>query len=419
MWSEKHELILDRKTVFGESIYGCELDSLFNYDFFQTIMYRINPYNIRHLDFSDYRARLEENSNECLLFLSLYCPNLERLILNGLLRSEDFRIYEESFKLMCSNCTKLQEIDLSLSNINDANLSVLFSNCKFLNSINLAFCSSITGDCFWNHDLAFKKVKIEECTNLKEENIFCLLDKNKKNIEILTINNQLISNPLLYHILNHMPKLESLELHVCGLERIGSSSLNHLNELNIFHSLHTLDLSYSYGNDELMSFILQYCSSLKNLVLNNCEMLTDKMFWLRQINSPLEKLNLYSIGITDLTLKSLKQCASSLKWLKLMGCFELTSEGVANALHNLTSLIYLDVRFTTIDNHVIDKILELNFQHPIYIRCQGSAVNLDSEYESKYKMFKQVKIHEAILRNYIVLKKDYLVVEVDTDKETI
>jgi hypothetical protein len=131
------------------------------------------------------------------------------------------------------------------------------------------------------------------------------------------------------------------------------------------------------------------------------------------INAPLEKLNMFSLLITDLTLASLQQVAGSLQWLKIMGCIELTNEGIANALGQLSHLVYFDVRFTAIDNLVIDKALSLKLSHSMHILCQGSCVNVDTERDYPFES----EVFEHFFRNYVVLKYGLLTIEADTDRE--
>jgi hypothetical protein len=217
----------------------------------------------------------------------------------------------------------------------------------------------------------------------------------------------------MYLITNGLSKLDILEVRVYGFECLMSNSLKFINELNLLRNLSTLDLSYSMGDDSIFALILCKCCSLKTLILNNCENVTDKAFTSMPINSPLEKLNMFSLSITDSTLFALQQVASSLKWLKIMGCIDLTNKGIANAMDKLHKLVYYDVRFTAIDNLVIDKALSLNRDHPVYILCQGSCVNVDAEGGYPFKR----QIFEHFFRNFVILKYGFLTIEADTDRE--
>ena len=372
----------------------------------------MNAKNLKHLDFSDYKTNLESHANECLDVISKNCPNLNNVSFSGILKNQDFKIYEASFHFFTQNCFKLREIELTFCTINDSSMCILFQNCPHLSSLNISFCTAITGICFESMTQLLEKFFLEDCSLLKDECIFLALSKIKNSVKHLSMNNKIVSNNVLYFVMNNLSKLEILELEVYGFESLISTNLKCINEFNLLRSMHTLDLSYSMGDDRIFAFILCYCCSLKNLILNNCGNVSDLTFTSLKINAPLEKLNLFSVAISNLSLSALEQVASTLKWLKVMGCIELTNEGIANALINLPGLVYYDVRFTAIDNLVVDKALSLTLDHPIYILCQGSCVNVDN---ADYP-FEQ-KVYEHFFRNFVILRYGLLTIEADTDKE--
>jgi hypothetical protein len=87
--------------------------------------------------------------------------------------------------------------------------------------------------------------------------------------------------------------LECLEIFGFGFEQINQNDMNRLK----FKNLERLDLSGSNNNDLTVASVLKNCLSLKQLDLTYCKNLTDKMFQIYDINSPIEDLNLSFINV--------------------------------------------------------------------------------------------------------------------------
>lgn len=417
----KRELILNRQTVFGrDDSYSDSIDELFDKDLLKTILLRVSKENIKRLDLSNYRSFLEPEATECLEIIGEFCPNLEAICFNGLLKKDNFQsLYADSFGLFAQSCSNLHDVDLSLSSIDDQSLVVLFRSCQKLDSLNISFCSLITGQCFESlGEICFHRLQIEECSQLKNEYLMLVLRQSRNSIRHLSLNNQLVSIDIIYFILYDLIKLAYLEMKVVGFEALASTSVHKFNEFRFLKALTSLDLSYSWCDDRILAYILCHCQSLTSLVLNNCGNVSDETFTRMPIRAPLEKLNLFSLTITDVSLNSIvDQLYGSIKWLKLMGCIELSSEAMVNALQNLESLEYFDIRYTAADNLIIEKAIELDLSSRphVFILCQGSAVCVDDEPYKSYPF--QKKTVEHFFRNYVILKHNHLEIQADTIKE--
>jgi hypothetical protein len=163
VWCSRNELILNRKHIFGDSRFASQMDEIFNFEMFESILYRMNPANLKKIDFSDYKSRLESDGNECLDLLSKNCPNLTHVSFNGLLKKNNFKLNEACFRNFTISCSKLTDIDLSSCCITDSSMVDVFSNCSNLEYLNLFGCSQLTGVCFENMTQSLVKLVLEEC----------------------------------------------------------------------------------------------------------------------------------------------------------------------------------------------------------------------------------------------------------------
>ena len=50
--------------------------------------------------------------------------------------------------------------------LNDSTVTEIFNNCKQLETIDMSYCRSITGECFYSAPSTLKNIIIDECNNV-------------------------------------------------------------------------------------------------------------------------------------------------------------------------------------------------------------------------------------------------------------
>jgi Leucine-rich repeat (LRR) protein len=110
------------------------------------------------------------------------------------------------------------------------------------------------------------------------------------------MNHKACSGNLLSYIVNNLKQLQSLELTGTGFDEVSTEELERV-DFGLLKSLRWLDLSGSKNCNKIVSKILQRCESLKRLDISSCKELTDDMFKVNRIVSPIEELNISFLNV--------------------------------------------------------------------------------------------------------------------------
>lgn len=377
VWKSKKILILNDKKVYDSyshksTNFGFECRPDFNFKAFRQIMNKNIGTNLMHLDLSEYSSKLDHRVNDCIKSIGENCPNLTFVNLSRL-NFSNFSITK-----MVKYCKKLKEINLAYcSRVSDSTVGRIFRYCKDLEIINLTFCHTLYGKCFESVNENLKSICLDQCENISDEYFLVLFNRSKQLTSFSLKRTTQCASHILVYMIHNLLKLETLYLSGSGFDSLSSFSLENV-KFDQLKNLTKLDLSFSNGDNKVLSCILKSCKNLKYLDLNNCSKLTDEMFTLTDsIKAPLEDLNLSMIKqLTDVSLEILiSQISYSLKVLKIKGCDKLTDEAISNTLSKLSNLNYLDIRLNShVTNLVLETALSIDYRH-IYILCYDTSVD--------------------------------------------
>lgn len=107
--------------------------------------------SIKHLNLSEYaQAFLNAESTRCFQIIADKCPNLTYLNMSKHRIQRDKHYYPPfsnyHFNRMARTLLNLNCIDLRFCPVNDSNVRCILENCKYLESIDLSYCKSLTGN---------------------------------------------------------------------------------------------------------------------------------------------------------------------------------------------------------------------------------------------------------------------------------
>lgn len=173
------------------------------------------------------------------------------------------------------------------------------------------------------------------------------------NLRILSLVLHIISNELVFYIVESLPCLVELDLedrpcfepempldlNNMGLQSLGA--LHYLTTLSIIRNRINLPVSFDEVNDLGMFFLVESCRGLESVKLGGFSKVTDAGFSL--ILHSCQKLKKFEVRnaslLSDLAFYDMQKVASSLVELRLLSCNLLTSE----ALEELSSFGKLEV----------------------------------------------------------------------------
>lgn len=298
-----------------------------------------------------------------------------------------------------ANLRKLETLDVSNTNINDANLNQITLNAgATLRSINLHRCVNLT-DAGLSH-LArcaeLRDLNISECPGLTEAGLQPLRGVCQK-LTTLNISNTNV-NP------DHIPdftELRSLTMQQCpqaddqNLSQI-AQACTQLRELDIGFCINITDvrsvanchhleklsmLHISELQNEDLNQITLNCPELKEIAISNCPHVTDnglicltRCKKLERLTAThvsgatdlgfaavsshcpeLQYLNISQTAITDPGLAVITQHSRKMRLLNVQGCSQLTDDGFQQ-IGNMPNLRYLNITNTRLTNRTLEYV---------------------------------------------------------------
>jgi hypothetical protein len=388
VWHSKQTLKLNEESIVKlTSLTSQQINrKSVNFQMYAAILNKVNSNKLLSLEIS--------TSNSSRQLLSVYdfakildlashkCTHLQSLTIKSSAKYKLEIFPNNSFAKLIRHCPNLTHVDLKNSfGLVDLSVEVLFDSCPQLKSLNLTNCNLIIGICFKKVNKALRKITLDYCSNIREENVVKMLNQNRS-LTFLSLNGVEIGPRVFYYVINNLKMLQVLRISKHDFDYMNSffSAFKETSEQFANTSLHLtkLDLSNNLGNNHLFASILKNCASLKSLNVDYCKNLSDDMFTSFGINAPLEQLHLTGLNITDTTLQTLGQIKSSLKRLVVNKCRRLTSRGLGLALERLSALEVFEVQQTLADNFVLFMALNLaRFEPKRCVRILGQETQLD------------------------------------------
>ncbi|RWS14135.1 uncharacterized protein B4U79_17945 [Dinothrombium tinctorium] len=151
------------------------------------------------------------------------------------------------------------------SNIDENGLAELFRRCPQLKHFQIKSCTAFTGHSLHSLNLNLISLSIEDCPNVKVQNLIEFISKRRFNLISFKlgrncIKTQNISNKNL--LLNAITKCSSIKELTVAIDSVNLSKIGRLKQLE------TLTIRTSSIGDEVFKAIIACCRNLKCLKLN-------------------------------------------------------------------------------------------------------------------------------------------------------
>ncbi len=388
-WKSKISLILDEENLYGKKIYVSNSNKTpLNFLLYTNTLNRFNASKIKHLE-----LRVSTNERQILSvcdlaafleIISRTCFNLAQIKLISSAKFMHDIFPNNIFIKLVQNNRNLVRVDLkNFYGIVDSSLEALFDSCPNLETLNLKNCALLIGICFKKVNHALKILKIDSCSNIEEENLIILLNRNR-NFRELAFHRFELNSKIAPGLISTLKNLEQLEITNEELNELFKLDLRRDENFNILatsNNLVKLNLSHNkIDNSKQFASILENCHLLKYLNVNYCRNLTDEMFTACSvINAPLENLLMTDLDITKVTLHALKQKKISLKKLSIRKCKKIGWRSIGNAIEDFVNLEFYDVRETHANNFLLlnAKLLtDFDQNRNINLKCQKTSVDI-------------------------------------------
>lgn len=323
--------------------------------------------------------------DESLKHISLNCPNLRKLYLNGCNLITNYGIFA-----LARNCDALETVSIPLKNVSERALSNLVKNNSGLRKL-YAYSIAVTENTI--------KVISSGCPELEKMIVYeaSLEDDQKSYADVLTdqmmrllangcrklrkltlrYNQVLVSDRSLAALAKKCRKLESFVIDYCdkdgGITDFGVCTIAHLCRnlkcLNISNGVITdvsliviadqlpfledLSLEFSEITDVGVYALMNRCEKLARLIVHNSDSIetgiTDNTACVIA-NYASDEFRSLGLGFADITDEGLKTICFNveLSFLSINGCSKLTYEGLKSCFCYLDCLWNLDISFTDI-----------------------------------------------------------------------
>eukprot|EP01041_Mallomonas_annulata_P014540 gene14540-30950_t len=301
-----------------------------------------------------------------------YCHQLTSLILNSC------NITDKAILPLAQGCTKLLKLDISdIQDITKLGLSLLAQNCSILEELNIS-ASNLNDECIFalcSGHLHLKILKMNNLTNINDIS-FKYISESFTNLEMIDIsNNQNITDESLIYLSNGCHHLKEICLYQCS--KIKDTGFENL--CKHCPLLHTIDLSngvtlqgihyiakyasnlttlhqYCINNEFDDNYFkeLSKCTSITNLNVSGCPEITDVgIQYITQSCHQITTLNIDSCkNITDISLLYIANGLPSLKELSFCGN-NITNKGLEYIGHNKCKQLNI-IRYSGI-NHITEE----------------------------------------------------------------
>jgi len=229
-----------------------------------------------HFDFSNRKIKLEDfiNFTKNYNVKSLNLSNC-RFISDSAYILEPRVFYEPTdaaIGALATNCSRLQELDVSNTYLSNSGLNLLAENChelRFLNASNVFLIldksiSFLAKKCHKLESVNLSNINITDesmtvlarnCPKLRSLNLSCCFD---------------ITDTTINAIAQNCPQLESLNISHC--EQITGNSIANLAEK--CPNLQTINVSYTDITVQILDVLIDKCPQLKLIIISNDVMAT-------------------------------------------------------------------------------------------------------------------------------------------------
>ena len=320
-----------------------------------------------------------------LKHISLNCPNVKKLILNGC-----HLITDDGVLALARNCAVLEKVSIPLRNISENALVGLVERNSQMRKL---FANSIA--------VTEKTIKMlsTKCSMLEKLIVYeaSLGDEQRSSVDVLTdrmvrilangcrklrklslrYNQVLVTDKSLTILAKRCRKLESLVIDYCdkdgGITDFGVCTIaqlcRNLKTLNISNGVITdaslvviadhlpwieeLSLEFSEITDLGVHALMNRCNKLTKLVVHNSDSLdigiTDNTACVIA-NYASDHFRSLGLGFADITDEGLRTICFNVElgFLSINGCSKLTYDGLKSCYCYLDCLWYLDISFTDI-----------------------------------------------------------------------
>lgn len=279
----------------------------------------------------NFKYNLYGTSNNDLINIVKYCPNLKSIIL-----SHNIKINDRPILKIAQYCKKIEEICVFNShNITDKSISKLVESCKELKKVIFRGCYMISGFSLSEFkNLYYIDFSYCNITN----NDLCKIIKASPNLTALYIDsNRNITGEVFYDLAGYCSNLEILSLSWLSVSDDAlTEMIKTCPRLQEFRANECRCITYIS-----LSNIAEYCCKLNTIRIENCGEIKDIFLYkLSEHCLGLESLYIESywqFNITDNSLCKLVICCSKLEKLSIMGCKYITDMSICvTAKHGFT-----------------------------------------------------------------------------------
>ena len=338
--------------------------------------------------------------DESLQYISVHCPNLRNLYLNGCNFITDHGIFA-----LARNCSVLETVSIPLRNISERALSSLVKNnpgVRKLYAYSIAVTENtikaISTGCPELEKLIVYEASLEDeqrsYTDVLTDRMVRYLASGCRKLKKLTLryNQVLVTDKSLASLAKRCRKLESFVIDYCdkdgGITDFGVCTIaqlcRNLKCLNISNGVITdvsliviadhlpcledLSLEFSEITDVGVYALMNRCEKLARLIVHNSDSMetgiTDNTACVIA-NYASDDFRSLGLGFADITDEGLKTICFNveLSFLSINGCSKLTYEGLKSCFCYLDCLWNLDISFTDIVNGD-EQLLELGRSLP-------------------------------------------------------
>lgn len=259
-------------------------------------------------------------TNNSLRYISRYLPNISNISFCCC-----YSITDIGLIYLANKCKLLTNIYLIDTYITDFGLYNILLNCKFIQYLDLLYCSMVTDETVYSF------YKLEYLIDLHLGNITYVTDYSIQNI------------------FNKCKMLENLTIYKC--DTITDLSFKLLNKNSC--KLINLNLSYcSKITDKSLKNICKYCYTLQSINLKSTNITDLSAKYIAEDCIFINDINLENTNITNIGLKNICLYCDLLKKLNLSRCKNISYKGIRYIFYYCKNLIYLSIyKYEKIRSH--------------------------------------------------------------------
>ncbi|EGB06650.1 hypothetical protein AURANDRAFT_28949, partial [Aureococcus anophagefferens] len=238
-------------------------------------------------------ANVEKLTDGALRAIAQHLPKLHLLDLQASRGISDSGVIE-----LAQKCTALKALNLCETSITDAAITAIANNCGDLEALVLQNCENLTDaalqvvtlpkltklyldDCPAISDAGLIELS-RQCTALKSLSIrstsitdaaVSAVARNCPDLEELQVENSQVTDESIISLLQHCAHLTQLDFDRTGITLISDAGVVEL--VQKCTALKHLDLSGNLITDAAITAIANNCGDLEELVVENCDSITD------------------------------------------------------------------------------------------------------------------------------------------------